>query len=78
MQPAAERVLETARPAGMRIFFDGIVQDLHAAPHGRFLRIRYRVIREIDVATLDTLLSSIRAAAADLDLPFGSEPVEIR
>lgn len=61
---------------GMRIYFDGIVQDLHAAPHGRFVRIRYRVIREIDVTTLDTLLSSMRAASADLDRPFGSEPVE--
>jgi hypothetical protein len=60
----------------MRIYFDGIVQDLHAAPHGRFLRIRYKVIREIDVTTLDSLLSSIRAAAADLERPFGSEPVE--
>lgn len=56
----------------MRIYFDGVVQDLHAAPHGRFLRVRYRVLREIDVTTLDTLLASIRAAALDLDRPFGS------
>ena len=76
LRPAADHVFETQQGAGMRIYFDGIVQDLHAVPHGRFLRVRYRVIREIDVTTLDSLLSSMRAAAADLARPFGSEPVE--
>jgi hypothetical protein len=60
---------------GMRIYFDGVVQDLHAEPHGRFLRIRYRVIRQVDVSTLDSLLASMRAAVADLERPFGSEPL---
>ncbi|MFM8999599.1 MAG: hypothetical protein ACKOKE_06010 [Actinomycetota bacterium] len=75
LRPAAEAVLASRRPAGMRIFFDGVVQDLHAEPHGRFLRIRYRIVRTIDVQTLESLLASTTAMAADLARPFGSEPV---
>lgn len=76
LRPAAEQVLERGEPMGMRIFFDGIVNDLHAEPHGRFLRIRYKVVREIDVTTLDSLLDSMRRVRADLDRPFGSPPAD--
>lgn len=75
LRPAAEFVVERGEPMGMRIFFDGIVNDLHAEPHGRFLRIRYKVIREVDLTNLETLLESMRLVKLDLARPFGSPPV---
>lgn len=72
LRPIADRVVEAGRPMGMRIYFDGIVNDLHAEPRGRFLRIRYRVVREVDVTTLESLLESMRLVKLDLARPFGS------
>jgi hypothetical protein len=75
LRPAAEYVIERDEPMGMRIYFDGIVNDLHAEPRGRFLRIRYKVIREVDVTSLESLLESMRLVKLDLERPFGSPPV---
>lgn len=76
LRPIAERALRSGEPIGLRIYFDGVLNDLHAEPSGRFLRIRYRIVRQIDVTTLESLLESLRLVRADLDRPFGSPPVE--
>lgn len=75
LKPVADFVREHGEPMGMRVFFDGIVNDLHAEPRGRFLRIRYKVVREVDVSSLESLLGSMRNVKLDLARPFGSPPV---
>lgn len=72
MRPAAELVFETGETGRMRGFWDGVVSDIAAEPHGRFLRVRYRIVRRVDTTTLDKLLDSVRGVAADLARPFGS------
>lgn len=70
-----ERVFTSGVPSGTRLYYDGGVFDVHAEPVGRYLRVRFRLVRDIRVKTLDVLLEDMRLATADLARPFGSPPL---
>lgn len=72
MRARADLIFETGQPGLLRYFWDGVVSDIAGEPSGRFLRIRYRIIRRVDVDTLQGLLDSVKGIAADLGRPFGS------
>lgn len=76
MRPAAELVFHTGEAGRIRGFWDGVVSDIVAEPFGRFLRVRYRIVRRVDNTTLEKLLASVRGVAADLARPFGSPAVD--
>lgn len=67
-----ESVFETGRPVRFRAYFSGIVVETFAEMHGRFLRIRYRVVATVDVSTLERLLDTMQRATEALEAPYGT------
>ncbi|MFM7719504.1 MAG: hypothetical protein ACKO8G_08500 [Actinomycetota bacterium] len=67
-----ESVFLTGEPVRFRAYFDGIVIETWAELHGRFLRVRYRVLVTVDISTLDRLLETMRLATIALGEPFGT------
>lgn len=70
-----ESVLQTGRPVRFRAYFSGIVVETLGEMHGRFLRVRYRVIASVDVSTLERLLDTMQRATEALEAPYGT-PLE--
>ena len=72
LRPTMERVWVSGEPWGWRTYYDGVLLELHAERVGRYLRVRYRVLREVRVTTLNTLLEDMQFVAAELNRPYGS------
>ena len=72
LRPPMERVWETGKDWGWRTYYDGVLLELHAELTGRYLRLRYRVLRQVRVSTLNTLLEDMQFVAAELNRPFGA------
>jgi hypothetical protein len=75
LRPSLERAFEAGEPTGFRVYYDSTLLEVLAEPSGRFLRVRYRVLRTVRIRTLDTLLEDMRFVAAELARPFGSPPL---